>query len=294
MIEKLEITHLRTLDALYKFGNISAAAEYLGVSQQATSLQLKKIRSMLGDRLFVSTGHGVAPTHYAKHLEAHVQSVLAALNKIPLPDNISLHDIERTLVISATDYTQEMVVAHLVKEMRTHAPRVKVIVGQIESARLTQKMDQGQIDIAFTTSGYVPNGLLSHSLFTEHYRCVSANQHLRQDNELPLSELVKHDFVITSPGVGGLTGSADSWFEQQGCSRRVAVSVPSFFMAREYLKRTNMVGFIPSRLLPCAGLYDIPLEKYPPGYEVVAAYHPSAKNDPWLRWLLDVLLDTYS
>ena len=43
MIEKLEINHLRTLDALYKFGNISAATEYLNFVQQAISLQLKKI-----------------------------------------------------------------------------------------------------------------------------------------------------------------------------------------------------------------------------------------------------------
>ncbi|HSV57787.1 MAG TPA: hypothetical protein VLJ19_02730, partial [Variovorax sp.] len=45
--------------------------------------------------------------------------------------------------------------------------------------------------------------------------------------------------------------------------------------------------FMPSRLLPCEGLFDVPLEKYPPGYQVVAAYHPSAQADPLLAWLLD-------
>ena len=37
-----------------------------------------------------------------------------------------------------------------------------------------------------------------------------------------------------------------------------------------------MVAFIPSRLLPCEGLFEVPLEKYPPGFQVVAAYPPSA------------------
>jgi DNA-binding transcriptional LysR family regulator len=58
-------------------------------------------------------------------------------------------------------------------------------------------------------------------------------------------------------------------------------------MALEYLKRSNLVGFIPSRLLPCEALFDIALSKYPPGYSVVAAYHPNAQNDPFLRWLLE-------
>ena len=47
MIDKLELTHLRTLDALNRFDTISAAAEHLDVSQQAVSLQLKKLRAIL-------------------------------------------------------------------------------------------------------------------------------------------------------------------------------------------------------------------------------------------------------
>jgi DNA-binding transcriptional LysR family regulator len=49
MIEKLELNHLRMLSALYKLGTVSAAAESLDVSQQAVSLQLKRIREILGD-----------------------------------------------------------------------------------------------------------------------------------------------------------------------------------------------------------------------------------------------------
>ena len=56
MIDQLDISHLRTLDALARFPTISAAAEHLDVSQQAVSLQLKKIRTILGDPLFVRTG----------------------------------------------------------------------------------------------------------------------------------------------------------------------------------------------------------------------------------------------
>ena len=48
-----------------------------------------------------------------------------------------------------------------------------------------------------------------------------------------------------------------------------------------------MVAFLPSRLLPCEGLFEVPLEKYPPGFQVVAAYHPSALSDPLLTWVLD-------
>jgi len=294
MIDKLEINHLRTLSALYQFGNISAAAEHLSVSQQAVSLQLKKIRSILGDQLFVRTGHGMIPTPYAKQIELHIQQILIRLNDIPLPNAITPSEIERTLVLCATDYTQQVIVTELIRELRQYAPKVKVIVTNIEHANLTKKIHQGSIDIAFTTSAYVPEGLISTPLFTEKYVCVSANKHIEFDRFLPLKQLIEHDFLIVSPGIGSFNGSADNWFEMQGYPRRVAVSAPSFFIAKEYLKHSNLVGFIPSRLLPCEGLFDIPLDKYPPGYQVVAAYHPSAKHDPLILWLLNTITTQFS
>ncbi|RSZ56562.1 LysR family transcriptional regulator [Massilia atriviolacea] len=286
MIDKLEISHLRILDALFKLGKLSAAAEHLGVSQQAVSLQLKKLRDLMRDPLFVRTGHGMAATPYARLIEPHVQQVLADISAIPLPDSVTPDRVERTLAICATDYTQQVIVGPLIRDLRIAAPGVKLIVSGIAVHHLTQKMQQGEIDLAFTSDGYVPPGLVSEPLFIEQYRCVAADQAMLAGGVMPLDRLVGYDFIVTSPGIGSFKGSADAWFERQGLRRKVVLSAPSFFMAQQYLRQSSMVGFMPARLLPCAGLFDIPLEKYPPGYEVVAAYHPSANKDPFMRWLL--------
>ena len=287
MIDKLEINHLRTLNALYQFSNISVAAEHLSVSQQAISLQLKKLRIILGDQLFVRTGHGMIPTPYAKEIESHIQQILIQINSIPPAKTLSPQQIERTLVICATDYTQEVIVTDLIRELRQYAPKIKVIITNIEHANLTKKIHLGTIDLVFTTSAYVPEGLISTPLFTEKYLCVTANTAIKRTHDLSLEQLTKHDFVIVSPGIGSFIGSADTWFEQQGFPRQVTVSAPSFHMAKEILKHSDMVGFIPSRLLPYEGLFELPLEKYPPGYQVVAAHHPNTKNDLLISWLLD-------
>jgi DNA-binding transcriptional LysR family regulator len=286
VIDKLEITHLRTLAALGRHASLSEAAEALGVSQQAISLQLKRLREILGDPLFVRTGHGMAPTPYARLIEPHVQGVLARLKDIPLPDSLTPDRIERTLVISATDYTQRVIVGPLLRDLRSSAPGVRMLVADIEASSLTRKMHHGEIDLTFTSSGYVAPGLVSEPLFVERYACVSANPALRRNEPLPLEVLVQHDFIITSPGLPNFKGSADAWFERQGLVRKVAVSVPSFFMMQEYLRQSNLVGFLPSRLLPVQGLFEIALASDPPGYQVVAAYHPAAQHDPFMTWLL--------
>ena len=266
---------------------MSAAAEHLDVSQQAVSLQLKRVRDILRDPLFVRTGHGMVPTSYGLLIQPHVLQVLELVNAIPPATSVSLENLERTLSISATDHAQRIIVGDLVRELRQVAPHVRVKVSNIESATLVRRMQQGEISVAFTSNGYVPEGLVSTPLFTERYVCVAARPLAEAGMTLPLETLARHDFIVVSPGVPSFDGSAGSWFEQQGLRRRVVASVPSFFMAQEYLRQSDMVAFMPSRLLPCEGLFEVPLEKYPPGYQVVAAYHASAHADPLLVWVLD-------
>jgi DNA-binding transcriptional LysR family regulator len=286
MIEKLELNHLRMLSALYMMGSMSAAAEHLDVSQQAVSLQLKRVREILGDELFVRTGQGMVPTSYGLVIQSHVLQVLELLNNIPAPMSVPLADIERTLSISATDHAQRLIIGELIRELREVAPLVQVKVSNIESATLVRRMQQGEINVAFTSNGYVPEGLVSTPLFTERYVCVAGRPLTEAGTTLPLHALIEHDFIVVSPAMPSFDGSAGAWFERQGLRRHVVASVPSFFMAQEYLRESDMVAFMPSRLLPCEGVFEVPLDKYPPGYEVVAAYHPSANADPLLVWLL--------
>lgn len=287
MIEKLEVVHLRMLSALYEHGTVSSAAEALDVSQQAVSLQLKRTREIVGDPLFVRSGQGMVPTPYAVLIQPHVRQLLALLHAMPAPGSIPLAALERTLGISATDYTQRIIVIDLIRALRRAAPRVKVKIFNIEGASLVRRMQEGEIDVAFTSNGYVPEGLLSTPLFAERYACVAAKPLTEGQRPLPLDALVAHDFLVVSPGVPSFDGSAGTWFEQQGLRRRVVASVPSYFMALEYLRQSDLVAFVPSRLLPREGLFEVPLQKVPPGFQVVAAYHASAAADPLLAWVLD-------
>ena len=118
MIEKLELNHLRMLSALYEQGTVSAAAEALDVSQQAVSLQLKRVREILGDPLFVRTGHGMVPTAYGQLIQPHVRQLLALIHAMPMPTSIALEDMERTLSISATDHAQRIIIGDLIHELR--------------------------------------------------------------------------------------------------------------------------------------------------------------------------------
>lgn len=293
MIENLELHHLRTLEALFASSTLSGAAERLNMSQQAISARLQKIRAILGDELFVRDGHGMQATAYAMQIKPLIENVLSQLNAIPKASDFrqqtDFADLQREIVICATDYTQQLLLTPLLAKLRKIAPTVKVAVGNIEVAELGAKMRSGSVFLALTTSGYVPEGLTSVPLMTEQYRCVTAHPGLNTLEPVAPETLGRYEFVVTNPLPGGFTGSADSWFARFGEPRNVVMSVPGFWMAKQVLQQSHLVGLLPSRLLPVPGLKEIPLTRYPPGFEVVTVYHSSMANDPLLIWFVQSL-----
>lgn len=286
MLNDLEIQHLRLLDTLYTTGNLSLVAEQRGVSQQALSLQLKKLRQTMADDLFVRSGAGMVATTYTRTIMPQVRQILAGLAAIPAAAQIDVTTAERTLVVSATDYTQRLILTRLIQSLQNYAPRVKIVIVNIESVGLISKMQTGDIDLVFTSHGFVPDGLITQPLLVEKYRCATANRALRNEETQSIEAIARYRFVIASPGNGSLRGSADPWFEAQGLKRTVVASVPTYYAMLELLQHSDLVGFVPARLPLPEGVFDVPLSRYPPGYEVVAAYHDSCRNDQLIAWLI--------
>jgi DNA-binding transcriptional LysR family regulator len=90
--------------------------------------------------------------------------------------------------------------------------------------------------------------------------------------------------------VGWLVG----WFEAKGLQRKVVLSVPSFAAAAECVAETDILAFLPSRLLPDPRLQQVHLTEYPPGFDVIAAWHPRSGQDPLHLWIRTILSELNS
>ena len=291
MLDNIELHHLKAFNAIYECKNITVASEKLNISQQALSAKLRKIRLELGDPLFVKSGHGVIPTSYAEKIYPFVQKALSSIVQIPLPSDENPHMVKKVVTISATDFLQEIIVSKLVARLSITSPLIKFKITNIESSELARKLGAGEIDLALTSEGYVPDGMLKENLFLEQYRCVTSNA--KQFTEFPVSvlELSKHKFIVTNPGVASFAGSAHDWFKRKDSGRDVSISSPSFTMTKQIVKQTDYLAFIPSRLLPDNGLTELDIESPPPGFQTVLAFHPSQATDPVLNFIKNIILE---
>src|SRR5690349_15356821 len=76
---QLDLNLLVLFDAVLQQRNATRAAERLNMSQPAVSHALNRLRSALGDELFVRTPDGMTPTPQAERLAPSVRQALADL-----------------------------------------------------------------------------------------------------------------------------------------------------------------------------------------------------------------------
>jgi len=77
-----------------------------------------------------------------------------------------------------------------------------------------------------------------------------------------------------------------------GTSRRVALSVPSFFILTEVLQEDDLIAFMPRRLFArqSKNLRTITAPFAVPGFDVIAAWHPRTDAEAAHIWMREQLL----
>lgn len=288
-INRLDIKQLRVLQLLLQERNLSKVANVMGLTQQAISEQLKKLRNTFDDEMFIRTSNGVIPTHAAEKMEHKVNHILSKIDNLIVGERFNPAELSGVLQISASDYALVTILPMLLKQVNKQAPNLKVIIRDFESDNLNQLMVTGELDLVFTFPEFIPENYPYMRLFEDHHVCVTGKNSIYRDKKYSLKEIAQLPQIVISPSRPNLKGSHDSWFAKQDLKRNIVMSLPSFSSASSIIEVTNTIAFLPARLLPDDRLIAIEMEESPPSFDVIVAWHKRSENNPLHRWLLDIL-----
>ncbi len=277
------------LQLLLQERNLSKVANLMGLTQQAISEQLRKIRHTFDDEMFIRTSNGVIPTQIAENMEHQVNDILAKIDQLISGSSFDPSELSGVLQISTSDYALVTVLPMLLQQINSEAPNLKVIIRDFESDNLNQLMVTGELDLIITFPEFIPQNYPFMLLFTEHHVCVTGNQSTFGGKKYQLSEIAAMPQVIVSPSRPNLKGSHDDWFAEKGYQRNIVMSVPSFLSASNIIQSTNTICFLPSRLLPDPKIVPLEISENPPSFDVIVAWHPRSNNNPLHQWILSIL-----
>jgi len=183
--------------------SFSQAAERLGVTQPAVSLQIRSLEQRLGRQLLDRSGRRVEPTEAGRRLYASAQRLLALeehlLEELDADDEGA---ITGTLEIGASTGPGVTVVPLLLCEFQEQFTDVRVRLTVSDTQTLVDQVAERALELGIVGAGRRHRGVSFEPFFRDEVVLVCPPGHRFADRTLSLDELRSEPLIMMQPGAG--------------------------------------------------------------------------------------------
>ena len=297
-LARLDLNLLLVFHHLLREKRVSAVATVLGMSQPAVSSALGRLRTSLGDELFLRTQHGMAPTPYALQLAEPVATALDGLQQaLNVRAAFDPATSERRFTLAMTDVGEMYFLPVLMDELAQTAPGVTLQVVAVTSASLGADMASGRTDLALGLLPQLQAGFFQQALFRQPYVCLMREGHpLAAAPSLTLADFAAASHVrVIAAGTGH--GRVDEALERQGLQRRIRLTVPHYVALGDVLGHSDLIATVPERFAQRVttpfGLTTRPLPLAVDGSVIHQFWHAHLHKDPGHQWLRSMVAQCF-
>jgi DNA-binding transcriptional LysR family regulator len=293
-LNSLDLNLLVALDALLKEASVSRAAMRIGLSQPAASHALQRLRDVIGDPLLVRTGARMELTPRAQALRRPLAQTLDQVRGLFMPEEFDAGRSERHFRLMMPDLAVELLMPPLMEKVTKQAPGVTIDVvpwrgPAIFTAEFARTIDL-VISIGDAFKGFHRQRLYIDSDALAVRKGHPARARLKQREAFLAA---RHVAVVIR---GQNEDLIDRWLHTKGIERRIALVVPGYIEALHVAARTDLVAFVPRRLIT-ALTKQLSLKTvtppFDPGIDEQHMFYPTrAQFDPGSIWLRKLMLET--
>ena len=298
-LSRVDLNLLVLFEAVLQEGHVGRAAAQLNLTPSAVSHGLGRLRRLLDDPVFLRTPKGVVPTARALDLAGPIAEVLAGARRVlasaqPFDPATS----KRLFAIGAPDGASG-VLFPLLARIRERAPGLdlrlfQLLPGPAREApgnweRAWAGLDARTFDLVIGPFLDVPARFAITSLAEEDFVVASRPGHPFAQAPSLEAYCAAHHLVVSLNE--NRLGFVDAALAARGLRRRVALTVPTFFMALALVASTDLLIAVPRSLARAHGV-GVAITESPlplPTYRLGVALPRAALSDPGTAWLRDTL-----
>jgi DNA-binding transcriptional LysR family regulator len=243
----MELRHLRYFIAVAEEGNITRAAERLGMEQPPLSQQIKAIERQLDVQLFRRKARGVALTDAGRALLDDARAVLARLDLAMETTRRTARGEQGRICVGVTPTAPfHPFVPRVIRAFREAFPAVSMTLEECLSYDLLERLRSERMDVAFIRSSVADaEGLVIHPLLEEAMLVALPKGHaLVQGNDdaaLSLKRLAGETFILYGPPGSGMYDMTIAACHLAGFSPRIGQLARHFH--RSGLDEPNEYGW---------------------------------------------------
>src|SRR4051812_12869203 len=290
-LSSLDLNLLVALEALLKEASVSRAAMRIGLSQPATSHALARLRDILRDPLLVRVGTRMELTLRAQALRGPLAQALDQVRSLFVRDEFDAARSERQFRLMMPDLAVELLVPPLMEKITALAPNIRLdIVPWRGPAIMTAGFARAP-DLVISI-GNAFKGFHRQLLYKDSDALAVRRGH-------PIGgKLKRREVFLDARHVGVIIRGQsadliDDWLLGKGLERHIALVVPGYLEALHVAARSDLVAFVPRRLIAALAkplaltTVTPPLD---PGIDEQFMFYPTrAQMDPGSIWLRNVI-----
>ncbi len=149
MASPLDIDLLRCFSIVAETGALSRAADRIGRSQAAVSMQMKRLEEIVGQPLLNRTGRGVFLTVHGERLLNHAQRILRAHDDALA--ELSGRSLSGAVRFGCPDDYADAFLPPLLRSFAALHPQAMIEVVCASTPRLLSQLDRNILDLALTS-----------------------------------------------------------------------------------------------------------------------------------------------
>lgn len=291
---KVDLNLFTVFDAIYREGNITAAAKHLNLSQPAVSHALARLRTSFDDPLFCRQGNKMQPTPVANGVISDVQEALQQLQvTLAKSKQFDASTSNKHCAISLNSSLEALYLPNLMKRVTEQAPLMTLACTLVKRSELESKLASGDIALAVDVLLPVSNSVKHTCLSKDELVVVAAKNNRNISNSLSIETYLALKHLLVSSRFSG-PGIEDFELGRLGLQRKVALRCQHFFSACRIVASSDMLLTLPkssaalfSKLLP-VNIYPLPVPL--PDIDVHLYWHENVDKEPANKWLRNKML----
>ena len=193
----MEIHQLRYFVAVAEEGNFSHAAEREHVSQPSLSQQIQKLEAELNQQLFDRLPRSVVLTEAGRCLLEYARKILTEIADARRCVDALEHDVAGRLSVGAIPSIALYILPRLIVGFQHRYPNVTFEMFEDTTDKLAQKLEDGTLDVALTSTCDETPSLARHSLGREPLLMLLPKNHrLAHKKSIKWSDLASEKFLL--------------------------------------------------------------------------------------------------
>lgn len=199
----MDTRQLAAFCAVVELHSFSQAAERLGVTQPAVSMQIRALEERFGLRLLDRSGRRVEPTEAGQRLYRGAQRLIMLEEQLQSEvASVEEGELRGRLEIGSSTGPGERVVPLLLCEFQRQSPAVSISLSVFDTQTVVERVAERELELGVVGAARKHRGVVFEPFFRDDVVLACKPEHRFANRTITLDELCREPLIVMQEGAG--------------------------------------------------------------------------------------------